>query len=114
MLTANNIATESPVSFKLTEEQALIKETVREMAQAEFAPKAAEVDRNHRFPRENWDLLGSLDLCGLPFPEQYGGAGLDNVSYAIVVEELANACATTAVLYSAHISLCAKPIFVLG
>jgi len=114
MLTANNIATELPISFKLTEEQELIKETIREMAQAEFAPRAAEIDRDHRFPRENWDLLAASDLCGLPFPEQYGGAGLDHVSYAIAVEELANACATTSVMYSAHVSLCAQPIFVLG
>jgi alkylation response protein AidB-like acyl-CoA dehydrogenase len=114
MLTAHNIAAEQPVSFKLTEDQELIRDTIREMAQAEFAPKAAEVDRNHRFPRENWDLLASADLCGLIFPEEYGGAGLDHVSYALVVEELANACATTAVLYSAHLSLCAKPIYLLG
>lgn len=114
MLTANNIATELPISFKLTEEQQLIKETIREMAQAEFAPRAAEIDRDHRFPRENWDLLAASDLCGLPFPEQFGGAGLDHVSYAIAVEELASACATTSVMYSAHVSLCAQPIFILG
>jgi butyryl-CoA dehydrogenase len=114
MLTAHNIAAELPTSFKLSEEQQLIKETIREMAQAEFAPRAAEIDQKHRFPRENWNLLAASDLCGLPFPEQYGGAGLDNVSYAIVVEELASACATTSVMYSAHVSLCAKPIYVLG
>ncbi|MBU6450269.1 MAG: acyl-CoA dehydrogenase [Cyanobacteria bacterium REEB67] len=114
MLTAHNIAAELPTSFKLSEEQQLIRETIREMAQAEFAPRAAEIDQKHRFPRENWNLLAASDLCGLPFPEQYGGAGLDNVSYAIVVEELASACATTSVMYSAHVSLCAKPIYVLG
>lgn len=103
-----------PLTFELTEEQTLIQETVSEMAQKEFAPKAAEVDRNHRFPRENFELLAASDLCGLPFPEEYGGAGLDNVCYSIVVEELAKACATTSVIYSAHISLCAKPIFIFG
>ncbi|MBI5173938.1 MAG: acyl-CoA dehydrogenase [Candidatus Obscuribacter sp.] len=102
------------MTFALTEEQVLIQETVREMAQAEFAPKAAEVDQKHRFPRENFELLASSDLCGLPFPEKYGGAGMDNVSYAIVVEELAKACATTSVIYSAHVSLCAKPIYIFG
>jgi len=104
----------SPLSFRLTEEQSLIQETIREIAQTEFAPRAKEVDANHRFPRENWDLLTASEFVGLPFPEVYGGAGLDHVSYAIVVEELAQACATTSVMYSAHVSLCATPIFILG
>ncbi len=103
-----------PLGFRLTEDQLLIKETVRELAQAEFAPRAAEVDKNHRFPRENWDLLAQSDLCGLPFPEEYGGAGMDHVSYSVVVEELGSACATTSVLYSAHVSLCATPIYIFG
>lgn len=105
---------DAPLSFQPSEDQMLIQETVREIAQGEFAPKAAEVDQKHRFPRENFELLASSDLCGLPFPEEYGGAGMDNVSYAMVVEELAKACATTSVIYSAHVSLCAKPIYVFG
>jgi butyryl-CoA dehydrogenase len=103
-----------PLSFKLTPEQQDIQAMVREIAQKEFAPKAAEIDQKHRFPRENWDLLVASDLCGLPFPEKYGGVGLDHVSYAIVVEELAKACATTSVLYSAHVSLTAAPVFQWG
>ncbi len=113
MLTATTLK-DLPLGFRLTEDQQLIKETVRELAQAEFAPRAAEVDRNHRFPRENWDLLAQSDLCGLPFPEEYGGAGMDHVSYSTVVEELGSACATTSVLYSAHVSLCATPIYIFG
>src|ERR1700761_7936054 len=97
--------TDSPLSFRYTEEQDLIKETIRDLAQKEFAPRAAEIDRNHRFPRENWNLLAASDVCGLVFPEQYGGAGLDHVCYSIVVEELAKVCATTSVIYSAHLSL---------
>lgn len=104
----------SPISFRLTEEQELIKQMVAEMAEKEFAPRAAEIDKNHRFPRENWELLAASDLCGLPFPEEYGGAGLDHVSYALVVEELAKNCATTSVMYSAHVSLTAHPVFVFG
>jgi butyryl-CoA dehydrogenase len=103
-----------PLSFKLTPEQEDIQSMVREMAQKEFAPRAAEVDKNHRFPRENWDLLVASDLCGLPFPEKYGGVGLDHVCYAIVVEELAKACATTSVMYSAHVSLTAAPVYMWG
>ncbi len=101
---------DQPISFALSEEQRLIQETVREIAQKEFAPRAAEVDKNHRFPRENFELLAASDLCGIYFPEEYGGAGLDHVCYAIAVEELAKACATTSVLYSAHVSLTAAPV----
>jgi butyryl-CoA dehydrogenase len=107
-------AIDSPLTFEYSEEQMLMKDMISELAQKEFAPRAAEVDRNHRFPRENWDLLAASDLCGLVFPEQYGGAGLDSICYSIVVEELAKACATTSVLYSAHVSLCAKPIYIFG
>jgi butyryl-CoA dehydrogenase len=113
MLTATSLKN-SPLTFSLTEEQTLIQEAIAEIAQKEFAPRASEVDRNHRFPKENWQLLGASDFAGLPFPEKYGGAGLDHLCYAIVVEELAKACATTSVLYSAHVSLCATPIFVFG
>lgn len=102
------------LDFSLTEEQTIIRDMVRELAQNEFAKKAYEIDKNHRFPRENFNLLASSDLCGLPFPELYGGAGLDHVCYSIVVEELAKACATTSVMYSAHVSLCAKPIYIFG
>ncbi len=105
---------ELPLSFSLTQDQRDIQEMVRELAEKEFAPRAAEVDRNHRFPRENFELLASSDLCGLVFPEEYGGVGLDHVSYAIVVEELAKACATTSVLYSAHVSLTASPVLYWG
>lgn len=103
-----------PLSFELTEEQRLIQDMIREIAEKEFAPKAAEIDKNHRFPRENWELLAASDLCGLPFPEEFGGAGMDHVSYAIVVEELAKACATTSVMYSAHVSLTASPVEIFG
>jgi alkylation response protein AidB-like acyl-CoA dehydrogenase len=113
MLTASGLKN-SPLTFALSEEQELIRETISDIAQKEFAPIAQEVDRNHRFPRENWDLLVASDFAGLPFPEEYGGAGLDHVSYSIVVEEIARACSTTAVIYSAHVSLCATPIFIFG
>jgi alkylation response protein AidB-like acyl-CoA dehydrogenase len=100
--------------FQLSEEQKLIEQTVKELAQNEFAPRAKEIDQMHRFPRENWDLLVQSGLTGLPFPEEYGGAALDNVCYAITVEELAKACASTSVMYSAHVSLCAKPVSLFG
>lgn len=113
MLTDTSLK-DSPLSFRLTQDQSDIQEMVREIAQKEFAPRAAEVDKNHRFPRENFDLMAASDLLGLPFPEEYGGVGLDHVSYSIAVEEIAKACATTSVVYSAHVSLTAAPVFQWG
>ncbi len=106
--------TDQPATFRLTEEQELIQAAVRELARGEFAPRAAEIDRNHRFPRENWELIASADLAGLIFPEEFGGAGMDHVSYSIAVDEIARVCATTAVMYSAHVSLCAAPVYSFG
>lgn len=113
MITETSVKNQ-PLSFKLTPEQEDIQAMVREIAQKEFAPRAAEIDKNHRFPRENFDLLAQSDLLGLVFPEKYGGVGMDHVSYAIVVEELAKACATTSVMYSAHVSLTASPVYMWG
>ena len=113
-MTTTTVSSDQELTFDLTEEQQLIQETVRQIAQKEFAPRASEVDRNHRFPRENFELLASSDLCGICIPEEYGGAGLDHLCYAIATEELAQACATTAVIYSAHVSLAVAPLLAYG
>jgi butyryl-CoA dehydrogenase len=105
---------DAPFTIKLSEDQSLIQSTVREISEKEFAPKAAEIDRLHSFPRDNWEILVQSGLVGLPFPEEYGGAGLDHICYAIAVEELAKSCATTSVMYSAHVSLCATPVYLFG
>ncbi|RYV49741.1 acyl-CoA dehydrogenase [Pengzhenrongella frigida] len=102
------------MNFELSEEQLLIQGMVKEFVAAEVAPIAAEIDRNHRFPAELIPKLAELNLLGVPFPEELGGAGADNVSYIIVLEELARACASTSVIVSAHSSLCTWPIFAFG
>jgi len=102
------------VDFDLTDEQRLIRDTVREVAQAEFAPRAHEVDEASRFPAENFERLAELGLMGLPVPEAYGGAGGDTLSYALVVEELAAACGSTALVYAAHVSLGCGPFTLFG
>jgi butyryl-CoA dehydrogenase len=102
------------VNFDLTDEQELIRETVREFAEAEIAPVAAELDREHRFPVEVLPKLAGLSLLGMPFPEEVGGAGGDYVSYAIELEEIARVCATTSVIVSGHTSLATWPIFKFG
>jgi butyryl-CoA dehydrogenase len=103
------------MNFELTEEQSLIRETVRDFAVNEIAPSAAERDEEERFDRElMFDKLGELGLTGIVFPEQYGGADADYISYAIAVEELTRVCASTGVTLSCHLSLCANPIYMFG
>ncbi|MGW8192795.1 MAG: acyl-CoA dehydrogenase [Desulforhopalus sp.] len=101
--------------FTLTEEQNLIRDMVREFAEAEIAPTAKIRDEEERFDRPlMFDRLGELGLTGIVFPEEYGGAGADYISYAIAVEELSRVCASTGVTLSAHLSLCANPIYMFG
>ncbi|MBI1858827.1 MAG: acyl-CoA dehydrogenase [Candidatus Melainabacteria bacterium] len=101
-------------NFKLTKEQELLQRTIKEIANEKFKEKAKEIDKSHKFPRENFKLLSELGITGLTIPEEYGGSGLDTISYAIVIEELAKVCATTSVIMSVHLSLCSKPITKYG
>jgi butyryl-CoA dehydrogenase len=100
--------------FELNEEQRLIQAMVKEFAANEVAPIAAELDREHRFPAEIIPQLAELNLLGVPFSEEVGGAGADYLSYAIVVEELSRVCASTGVIVSAHTSLGTWPIYQFG
>jgi butyryl-CoA dehydrogenase len=102
------------MDFELTDEQELVREAVREFADAEVAPIAAELDRDHRFPAELLPKLAELNLMGMPYPEKVGGAGADYLSYVIMIEELSRACATTSVVVSAHSSLATWPIYKFG
>lgn len=103
------------MKFELTEEQSLIRDTVREFAESEIGPSAAERDEEERFDRAlMFDSLAELGLTSIVFPEEYDGAGADYLSYAIAVEELSRVCASTGVTLSAHLSLCANPIYMFG
>jgi len=102
------------LNYKLTEEQELIKQMVREFAETEVKPIAAEIDKNHRFPVETMEKLKDLSLMGVIIPEEYGGTGADSISYMIVIEELSRACASTGIIVATHISLCCYPIFKYG
>ncbi|KJS87247.1 MAG: acyl-CoA dehydrogenase [Peptococcaceae bacterium BICA1-8] len=102
------------MNYKLTEEQELIKQMVREFAETEVKPIAAEIDKNHRFPVETMEKLKDLSLMGVIIPEEYGGTGADSISYMIVIEELSRACASTGIIVATHISLCCYPIFKYG
>ncbi|MFV9505337.1 MAG: acyl-CoA dehydrogenase [Oscillochloridaceae bacterium umkhey_bin13] len=100
--------------FVLSEEQELIRRTVREFAEKEIAPRARHVDETGEFPTATFAKMGELGLLGLPFPEAYGGAGADTISTAIAIEEVARACGSTALAYAAHMGLGSAPIFMFG
>ncbi|MED4989297.1 acyl-CoA dehydrogenase [Parageobacillus toebii] len=102
------------MNFELTKEQQMIKEMVREFAEKEIAPNAAKWDKEAYFPVEVFKKMGELGLLGIPFPEEYGGAGGDTISYAIAVEEIGRACGGTGLSYAAAVSLGASPIYYFG
>ncbi len=102
------------MDFELNEEQRMIRDTVRDFAQKEIAPLARHTDETGEFPWETFKKMAELGLMGLPFPEEYGGAGADTVSYALAVEEIAAACGSTALTYAAHVSLASAPIYMFG
>jgi alkylation response protein AidB-like acyl-CoA dehydrogenase len=102
------------MNFDLSQEQLLIQKTVREFAREEVAPGAAQRDRTGEFPMDIVKKMAELDLLGLPFPEKYGGAGGNTVTYAIAVEELSRACGAMGITYAAHISLGAASIYLFG
>jgi short/branched chain acyl-CoA dehydrogenase len=102
------------VNFDLSDEQELLRRTVREFAETRVAPVAEELDREERFPYELVAELADLGLMGIPIPEEYGGAGADTVSYAIAVEELTRVDSSVAITVAAHTSLGTMPIFLYG
>jgi short/branched chain acyl-CoA dehydrogenase len=102
------------VNFELSDEQRLLRDTVREFARAEVAPVAEELDRTKAFPYELVARLGALGLMGIPFPEEYGGGGADTLSYALCVEELARVDSSVCITLAAHTSLGTMPIHLWG
>jgi butyryl-CoA dehydrogenase len=105
---------ERRMNFDLSPEQKLIQDTARDLASREIAPVAAEIDRKHQFPSKIFARLGELGLLGIMVPERWGGAGMDALSYAVALEEIARACASTAVAMSVQSSLVCGPILADG
>jgi alkylation response protein AidB-like acyl-CoA dehydrogenase len=95
----------------LTEEQLMIRQMVRDFAVKKVEPIAAEIDETERFPLETWQEMSRLGLCGIPVSQEYGGAGADNLSYIIAVEELSRVCGSTGITLAAHYSLGTSPIW---
>ncbi len=102
------------MDFDLPDDHRLLRNTVRDFAEQEIAPVAEELDRNHSFPYEIVRRLGELDLMGIPYPEEYGGAGGDSLAYALVVEELTRIDSSVAITLCAHTSLGTQPIYLFG
>jgi short/branched chain acyl-CoA dehydrogenase len=102
------------MDFDLSPDHELIRRTVREFAEGEVAPVAEELDRTKSFPYEIVAKLGKLNLMGIPFPEEYGGAGADTLAYALAVEELTRVDSSVAITLCAHTSLGTQPIYLFG
>ncbi|MCK9303245.1 MAG: acyl-CoA dehydrogenase [Bacteroidales bacterium] len=102
------------MDFSLTKQEELFLKMIREFAEKEVKPLAADVDEEERFPMETVEKMGKIGLMGIPVPKQYGGQGGTNQIYTMAVEELSRVCATTGVIVSAHTSLCIAPILENG
>jgi butyryl-CoA dehydrogenase len=102
------------VRFELTEEQQMLQKMARDFAQNEVLPRAAEIDKSHRHPQELVKRMAELGLMGVAVPDEYGGSGMDNVSYALAMEEISRACASTGVIMSVNNSLVCDPILRFG
>ena len=102
------------MDFHLSKEHLLVRKMYRDFAETEVKPLASEIDEEERFPMETVEKMAKLGMLGTYFPKKYGGAGGDVLSYAMCVEELAKVCGTTAVIVSAHTSLCCAPIYEFG
>ena len=113
-MTPEALAVSSGPEFDLTEDQQAVRQMVREFAESEIRPVAAELDETHEFPAANVKKMAELGLLGMFVPEAYGGAGMDYMSYVVAVEELSRVCASHGVICSVNNSLVCYPILTYG
>jgi alkylation response protein AidB-like acyl-CoA dehydrogenase len=102
------------LDFRLTEEQLLLRRTVREFAEKEIAPRSRAMDASQEFPRDLMSKLGGMGMLGVFFPTEFGGAGMGIPEYALIIEEIARVDAAIALSVAAHNSLCSNHIFMAG
>ena len=112
MTTSTEIA--GGFDLSLSEEQLLVQKTAREFARDKVLPKAAEIDENKKIPSELIAQMGTLGFMGIDVPEEFGGSGLDRLTYMLVVEEINRACASTGVVLCTHVSLAIEPLLRFG
>jgi alkylation response protein AidB-like acyl-CoA dehydrogenase len=98
------------MDFALSAEQQMVRDTVREFCEAEIEPIAQEIEDEHRYPADVFEQLGELDMMGVPVAEEWGGLGADQLTYALVTEELGRVSGSIGLSYAAHVSLASKPI----
>lgn len=101
------------MDFDLSDDQKMILELVEEISQAEFAPRADEISKKGEFPSKNIKKLAELDLFGVTLPREYGGLGMDYLTWALISEKISRACATTGLIFGANL-LCTYPLMVFG
>ncbi len=102
------------MKIELTEEQKLLRDSVRRFAEEVVKPRAKEIDESGEFPRSFFDQAGEIGLAGVAIPDEYGGAGLDTISYSLVIEEISRVCATSGVILSVNNSLVCGPLLKFG
>src|SRR2546426_2217100 len=105
---------ELPNMLLLKEEHLQVREMVQKFADEVVAPRAMEIDEKEEFPADVVKQMGELGFLGLPYPEKYGGAGMDTLCYIIAVEEISRACASTGITLAAHVSLGCGPVYAIG
>ena len=98
------------LNFQLGEDIDALRDAVREFAQAEIAPRAAEVDRSDQFPMDLWQKMGALGVLGITVGEEYGGANMGYLAHMIAMEEISRASASVGLSYGAHSNLCVNQI----
>ena len=99
-----------PFNFELGETADMIRDSAREFADKEIAPRAAEIDRDNQFPRDLWPRMGALGLHGITAPEEYGGLGLGYLHHCVAIEEVSRASGSVGLSYGAHSNLCVNQI----
>ncbi len=102
------------MDYLLTDEQKMVKEMVENLSRDKIKPIARHNDESHEYPAELISEMSELGLMGIPYPDKYGGAGMDNIAYIIAIEAISRHCASTGVILSAHSSLCVEPIYQFG
>src|SRR6202521_412988 len=102
------------MNLDLSEEQQQLQKTIREFAESEVQPRAREIDETGEFPRDTFRKAAELGLTGVALPDEYGGAGFDHTSYAMVIEEISRVCASTGVILSVQNSLYCEPLYRFG
>lgn len=102
------------MDFSLNEEQQIVRDTARDFADKTIKPRAEEIDKNHEFPADIIKQLGEMGFMGVAVPEEYGGSGMDNVTYVLIMEEVSRACASCGVIMSVNNSLACDPILIFG